>query len=87
MVLRLKNGRVSASGCYNAGSNYNNEQSVVWSGSYKETEIEWTERCGGIADVFNYNGFIENNKIWGTYKSTFNNCVGSFDFVLERLND
>ncbi|CAF4838469.1 unnamed protein product, partial [Rotaria sp. Silwood2] len=29
MVLRLKNGRVSASGCYNAGSNYNNEQSVV----------------------------------------------------------
>ena len=48
-------------------------------------EIEWVERYGENDHVFNYHGTIENNRVRGTYKWTYNGAVGSFDFELEKL--
>jgi hypothetical protein len=58
-----------------------------WSGSYNGTEIEWTERYGDNSYVFNYHGCIDQNRIRGTYRWTYNEAVGSFDFELERLDN
>ena len=59
-----------------------------WDGSYDGAHIQWTEYYGANHDhPFKYNGFIEHNRIWGTYKWTANNAVGSFDFQLERLDN
>ena len=58
-----------------------------WTGSYSGTEIEWIERNGEHPGVFNYYGCIEQNRIRGTYKWTYNDAVGSFDFELERFDD
>lgn len=37
--------------------------------------------------MFIYRGFIEHNRIRGTYTWAYNNAVGSFDFELERMDD
>ncbi|CAF1322464.1 unnamed protein product [Rotaria magnacalcarata] len=87
MMLRLANGRLWASGCYDSGTNYNTEKSVVWSGSYNGDELEWTEKYGETSGVFIYHGFIQNKKLCGTYKWTANAASGSFEFSLQRLSN
>lgn len=54
-----------------------------WAGTFAGDQIQFTEIYGDNEEFpFLYNGFIDGNKIWGTYRWTKNHAVGSFEFVL-----
>jgi len=42
-VLFLKDGRLSGTGYYDSGSNYNDSSATNWTGTYTGDSVEWTE--------------------------------------------
>eukprot|EP01112_Ceratiomyxa_fruticulosa_P024338 TRINITY_DN992_c0_g1_i1.p1 TRINITY_DN992_c0_g1~~TRINITY_DN992_c0_g1_i1.p1 ORF type:complete len:125 (-),score=25.54 TRINITY_DN992_c0_g1_i1:93-467(-) len=86
MVLYLRDGKVSATGHYGSGTNYNSAKATVWTGKYRDDVIEWSEVYGTDSEnPFIYHGFISATKLWGTYHWTYNSAIGVFEFDLERV--
>jgi len=85
LVLFFKDGKISGSGNYGSGSNYNEGKSTSWSGKYnsEDKSVEWIEVYGGNKETpFIYQGFRSEDKLWGTYRWTANQAVGTFEFTL-----
>jgi len=81
-VLFLKDGRLSGTGYYDSGSNYNDSSATNWTGTYTGDSVEWTEKYGSGEFPFYYHGFIYEGKLWGTYRWSKNQAIGTFEFEL-----
>jgi len=84
-VLFLKDNRLSGTGYYDSGTNYNSACATEWNGTYEGDSIEFSEKYGGGEYPFLYHGFVHDNKLWGTYRWTKNAAVGTFEFELTPI--
>jgi len=83
LVVYFKEGKVTGNGHYGSGSNYNPAQRTQWKGTYGDGSVEWTEIYGDDTEYpFYYQGFYNQNSVWGTYRWSRNQAVGSFNFEL-----
>jgi len=86
LVLVLKDNRLSGTGYYDAGSNYNAACYTEWTGTYEGDSIEFSEKYGGGDYPFYYHGFLHDNKLWGTYRWSKNQAIGLFEFELTPVD-